>query len=78
MKSASEDLIKAEEEEKNRAAAKDALKKAKKREQELLSKGYRYIRVSSSTEVLVECDEDGNPTEKAKIYLEKLKKVTQY
>lgn len=44
--------------------AKVALEKARKLETRRLKKGYRYIRVSPHTTLLIECDKDGNPTEK--------------
>lgn len=41
-----------------------ALEKAKEIEKDKLEQGYRYIKVNNRLQVLVPCDENGNPTEK--------------
>lgn len=52
-----------------------ALKHAKKYEKELLRSGYRWFRINARTKVLVECDADGNPTERGKRQIEKQKSL---
>ena len=42
--------------------AQRALERCKRREQKLIASGYRMVKVDSITELLVECDADGNPT----------------
>jgi len=39
-----------------------ALERAKKIEQKLKKKGYRWIKINERLQTFVPCDEDGNPT----------------
>lgn len=50
-----------------------ALELVKEKEKEELAKGYRYIKLSSRTKVLVECDKKGKPTAKGQRQLDSLK-----
>ena len=47
----------------DKSAEKRVLERAKRLEKKRLDDGWRYIKVSKSTEVFVPCDKDGNPTE---------------
>lgn len=51
-----------------------ALEKAKKLESKRLKKGYRYIKVTPKSTILVECDKDGNPTKKGWEHINEHKK----
>lgn len=54
-----------------RTNAEAALAKAKALEKRDLENGKRYFRVSQRTYILVECDKDGNPTERGRRSLER-------
>jgi hypothetical protein len=71
-----EQIIEAEEIERNVAAARKALVKAKEAEQAQIANGYRYVQVGRQNKILVKCDKDGKPTAKEEKYLEKLRKIT--
>ena len=43
-----------------------ALEKAKRLEHKRIAKGARYIHINERTKVLVDCDKDGQPTEKGR------------
>lgn len=47
----------------DKSAEMRVLERAKRLEKKRLDDGWRYIKVSKSTEVFVPCDKDGNPTE---------------
>ena len=51
-----------------------ALEKAKKLESKRIKKGYKYIRVTPNSMILVECDKQGNPTKKGLEHIEEHKK----
>lgn len=42
------------------------LAKAKKQEEKFISKGWRWFSITPTLKILVECDAEGNPTEKGK------------
>lgn len=42
------------------------LEKAHRYEKAMLKKGYRWYTINSRTKILVECDKDGNPTQRGK------------
>jgi hypothetical protein len=42
------------------------LEKAHRYEARLEKKGYRWYTINSRTKILVECDKDGNPTQRGK------------
>ena len=50
-----------------------ALERAKKQEKKKLSTGYKYITLNDRTRILVECDKDGNPTERGQRQLDAAK-----
>ena len=52
-----------------------ALERAKKQEAKKMQAGYRYITINNRTKVLVECDADGNPTEKGLGQIEVIKRA---
>lgn len=43
-------------------SARRALRRAKEEERKAFAKGYRNVRIDARTEILVPCDEKGNPT----------------
>ena len=52
-----------------RSNAQSALEKAKKLEKKDMERGKRYVKVNGKMYVLVECDEEGNPTERGKEHI---------
>ena len=62
-----------EEESMERGKAFRSLAKAKAIERKRLAQGWQYVRIDPRTEVLVPCDENGNPTEEGQIKIAKHK-----
>lgn len=60
--SALQEIRFAQEKEKTDTAADKALVRAKKYEKKLEDKGWRWFKINNRTQVLVPCDENGNPT----------------
>lgn len=52
-----------------------ALEKAKRLEHKKIGKGFRYLHVNERTKVLVECDSNGEPTERGRQQLEAYGKI---
>lgn len=50
-----------------------ALEKAHKRERKLIKNGYRWYELNGRTQILVECDENGHPTELGRRQIEKIR-----
>ena len=49
--------------------------KADKKDARDIRHGYRWIRIDPRTKVLVECDKQGNPTEKGRRQIEMIKSL---
>jgi len=52
-----------------------ALKKGKEKEKRLIEQGWRWVKISSISKLLVPCDKNGNPTKQG---LEKIKKYKEH
>lgn len=52
-----------------------ALSKAQKIESKRIGAGYRYVRINNITKVLVECDENGEPTAKGQRTIDSMRRV---
>jgi hypothetical protein len=52
-----------------------ALERAKKMEAKEIKKGYRWYKIDNRTKILVECDKDGNPTERGLECIERYKSM---
>lgn len=50
------------------------LNKAHEYEKSLIKKGYRWIVVKNDLSILVQCDEDGNPTPESQKRIDKYKR----
>ena len=51
------------------------LEKAHRHEKEMLKNGYRWHTINSSTKILVECDKDGNPTQRGKQQIKRAREI---
>lgn len=54
-----------------------ALEKAHSRERKQYKSGYRYIKINDRTKIMVECDADGNPTERGQKVIDAIKRTLQ-
>lgn len=50
-----------------------ALEKAHAHERKQYKSGYRYIKINDRTKIMVECDADGNPTERGQKVIDAIK-----
>lgn len=57
--------------EKDRAA----LEKAHKMEAKDIKHGYRWMKINDRTKALIECDDDGNPTQRGQQHIQRLKSM---
>lgn len=75
MANITNELVCTSEREENFKTTKKAFESCKKREKEQIEKGWKWVKVGARTQVLVPCDDDGNPTEIGLRQIEKIKKI---
>lgn len=75
MANITNELVCASEREENFKTTKKAFESCKKREKEQIEKGWKWVKVGARTQVLVPCDDNGNPTE---IGQKKIKKLSDF